>query len=70
MSTAITSANPFGIFKLKKRNKNSILLLITVLSIGFGAAHRLPTIPNSQVMLIWIWLLKLWDPPFQTKSQG
>ena len=35
MSTAITSANPFGIFKLKKRNKNSILLLITVLSIGF-----------------------------------
>ena len=35
MSTAITSTNPFGIFKLKKRNKNSILLLITVLSIGF-----------------------------------
>ena len=52
MSTAITSTNPFGIFKLKKRNKNSILLLITVLSIGFGAAHRLPTMPNSQVMPI------------------
>ena len=70
MKSSNNLAKQTRLYNFYKVKSISFFLLITLFSVVFWSCSSVSNNTELVVILIWIWLLKLWEVPLQTSNRG